>query len=198
MNALINLVGQRFGRLVVVKHIRLSLWECVCDCGTVKQVEGTKLKTKQTTSCGCYRRDKHKTHGGTYDKNYTLWQNILSRCGNTANPKYHRYGGRGITLCDRWKKYENFREDMGERPEGRTLDRIDNNVGYCKENCRWATPKEQAHNSRWLKLTDEQVATIREDKRRLVIVAEEYGITPAYVSKIRLGQVRAAARKEVR
>ena len=145
-------VGERFGRLVAVAPCATSTLKCRCrcDCGTVKQVRAYSLRAGTTRSCGClYTRHgyggKHKS--GTYSS----WANMISRCTN-KNHSWANYGGRGITVCKRWLKFENFLSDMGECPLGHSIDRRDNSLGYKPGNCRWTTPKQQARNKRTNKL----------------------------------------------
>jgi len=148
--------GDKFGQLIVVKAYceknPSGKWKhlCECECGNKKTIVGNHLKGGKILSCGCYiakitseRMTKHGKHGS---QTYSIWKGMRKRCNNPNEPAYPRYGGAGIKVCDRWSNYELFLEDMGERPEGLTIDRIDGAKGYYNENCRWATYTEQARN----------------------------------------------------
>jgi len=153
----IDIAGKRFGRLVVLregpKHTNGKLrWYCDCDCGQVSLVLGNLLRTGVTSSCGCYRNDakKHGHCGVTWQSpTYKSYRMMLNRCNNPRATGFENYGGRGILVCSRWSNsFENFLADMGVRPVGTTLERKNNDAGYSKRNCKWATPKEQASNRR--------------------------------------------------
>jgi hypothetical protein len=162
----IDLAGQTFGRLYIESYAgrrgRKSAWLCRCDCGGSTVTTTSCLRSGHTISCGCFHKEivaqtgrANITHGDYGSPTYISWKAMHARCGNPNHEAYDRYAGRGIGICDRWGSYENFRADLGERPVGMTLERVDNDKGYDPSNCVWATPSEQALNRR-------QAASIQE------------------------------------
>lgn len=151
-----DLTGRVFGRLTVVrlapKRGRRTYWRCACECWQEIEVWAWNLKNGHIQSCGCLHRELMTAHGHArkraHTREYTTWKSMWQRCANPKHTAFKYYGGRGIRVCKRWEVFENFLEDMGERPAGKTLDRKDNNAGYTPKNCRWATHKEQIHNRR--------------------------------------------------
>lgn len=187
----INLIGQRFGRLVVLSQSRQmygdrTAWECLCDCGEKTVVCGSSLKRGFTKSCGCLQKEllskKQTTHGYFKERNpmpeVKTWCSMKSRCYNPSNPSYPHYGGAGVVVCKRWlHSICNFIKDMGKRPSNEhSLDRINVYGNYEPSNCRWATIKEQNRNKKtniWLELNGK--------KMLLVDWAKKLGISQATI-----------------
>ena len=150
-----DLTGKRFGKLVALKGFRdrgATRWECKCDCGTVTTPLYMNLTTGRTTSCGCGVIEAVTTHGLSKTKEYRAWRCMWDRVTRKTGKAWRNYGSRGITVCKRWEKLENFISDMGPAPSPKhSVDRIDNDKGYSKSNCRWATPIQQRRNRRYRK-----------------------------------------------
>ena len=188
MRTRIDLTGQVFGDLTVTHHVERRKWACLCSCGATAKVAIDKLRSGHTTSCGHKRVDilkaRSTSHGqakrGATSPEYRVWRSAIGRCTNPTNAAWGRYGGRGITVCPEWATFEQFYADMGPRPEGTSLDRIDNDRGYAPDNCRWATSKEQQNNRR-----SNVHVTIDGVTRTLKQWAEHFGISYAVVKERR-------------
>jgi len=154
---IIDITGHKFGRLTVIERAvnkgTKIMWHCICECGEKTTCRGEHLRNGLISSCGCLAIEMQTKHGMARTPIYWVWQNMKDRCNNPNNPQFSDYGGRGVKVCDRWMaKFEHFHADMGDCPQGMTLDRIDNNRGYCKDNCQWSTRRNQVLNRRNTKL----------------------------------------------
>jgi hypothetical protein len=179
MGKFIELVGKRFGRLVVIKRNPGpkigSKWMCLCDCGKTKVIIGSNLRAGYTQSCGCLHREKsveaNIKHGGQYMPEYKVWCGIRNRCFNPRAPRYPYYGGRGIKVSEKWSSFNQFITDMGPRPHGRySIERVDGNKDYEPGNCIWATQKTQMRNTkRTIRVT------VNGQEKPLITWCEEFG-----------------------
>ena len=148
------LAGNKYGRLTVIKDAKQDrfghiLWECLCECGKKCVVAGYSLESGNTKSCGCLSNENRTKHGMHESAEYSTWESMIQRCTNEKAHAYKHYGGRGIVVCERWKDFKNFFEDMGEKPnKSFSIERRDNNKGYYPENCYWATKTIQSRNTR--------------------------------------------------
>lgn len=169
-----DLTDLRFGRLTVLERAPRdgstthAQWICRCDCGTTKTVNSSALRNGHTVSCGCLRRElliaRSIKHGlmprDNRSPSYSSWANMIARTTNPDHPRWADWGGRGITVCERWRQFPAFLADMGEKPPGTSIERKDNSLGYEPGNCCWATPAEQNRNKRSTKLTVTMITLI--------------------------------------
>lgn len=161
MPEVVDLTGQVFGRLTVVRRSqerhssRQALWDCECECGSKAVALSARLRAGRTRSCGCLRKQTaakqgrlNASHRMTGTPTYRSWRAMHERCLDPSSKRYCDYGGRGISVCSEWRSFESFYSDMGVRPRGATLGRVDNDAGYCKANCAWQGRLPQARNRR--------------------------------------------------
>lgn len=149
----IDITSKRFGKLLALFPCRRaddksSVWLVQCDCGKQSFASSSNLIKNRVVSCGCYGKSANKTHGLTNSPTYRSWQHMKTRCSKKTGRWAYLYNGKGIRVCDQWLKFDGFLKDMGERPPGTSIDRINGNGNYEPGNCRWATPAEQSRNTR--------------------------------------------------
>lgn len=171
-------LGQRYGRLLVTERApnksatdTNARWKCVCDCGRETVQYGQDLKKGKVISCGCWNDEKRYKHGMAKTAIYNIWQHIHQRCENPKDAAYENYGGRGIKVCERWNSFENFVADMGIRPTGYSIDRINNDGNYEPSNCRWATTKQQLNNRR-----NNRVLELNGERKTVAEWADQLGV----------------------
>lgn len=180
-----SFIGKRFGRLVVTSLAYIkdaSYWNCKCDCGNTCIVRRNGLTTGNTQSCGCLQKESVTTHGMKSNPLYPVWGDMIGRCENEKDKDYKHYGARGIKVCDRWHNINNFIADMGERPEGYEIERIDVEGDYCPENCVWLDHKGQMRNT-----TRNRMITYEGKTQCLSAWAEEFGFN-ADTARFRLNR----------
>lgn len=198
-----KLDGMRFGRYVVLKFAgkdkgNNAKWLCRCDCGKEKTVLGTLLKNGSTKSCGCLKKELHScwniTHGQSRKTTYRIWDGMIRRCSDPKNPQYKYYGGKGINVCNKWKKFSGFFEDMGVRPPGLTLERKDSHGNYEKANCIWATYTTNLRNRPgYIKLSIEKAQEIRKLLQEGALsqrkIAKMYNVPHSIIGKIKNNEI---------
>jgi hypothetical protein len=188
----LDLTGRRFGRLLVLGALPSTgngrKWRCQCDCGNETEIRAYRLNKGYVHSCGCLTREvtaeRNRTHGMSHTPTHRIWCGMNTRCYNESSKDYRHYGGRGITVCDRWRNsFEAFLSDMGERPPGMSIERVDNSKGYEPGNCRWASQKEQTRNRRGLRYLEMSGET-----KCLAAWATERGMKPTtLLTRLHLG-----------
>lgn len=188
MPRLIDLTGHQYGRWSVLSRApnqgEKVMWNCRCECGAVKPVQAGRLRFFDDPPCGCM--PNNLKHGMLKSREYSSWKAMRARCLNPTDKDWPNYGGRGISICDEWDDFSVFFSDMGHRPEGQTLGRMDNAGNYTPSNCRWETPTQQQRNRRG-GLNVQAVRQIRKlvaDGLPHSKIAKRFGVTRSNISHI--------------
>ena len=204
----LDLIGEKYERLTVIaegpRHQGRSTWVCRCDCGEEVTVRVGAIRSGNSKSCGCLQKETASAYcrsspirkrresdpaSKIHHPLYATWQGMIRRCYLPSEPSYKRYGARGIAVCDRWRNdFWAFANDMGARPEGHSIDRIDNDGNYEPSNCRWATPVEQTRNRRCNVLDESDVSFIRtllSFGMTPTSIGNEYGLGASRISHIK-------------
>lgn len=202
-----KIIGKKFGKLTPIERNSGGYFLCRCDCGEVKSIRGANIRGGLTKSCGCIKseitRERNYKHGLRHTRFYSIWLNMLDRCRNSNNINFHNYGGRGISVCEEWTNFENFRDDMYKEYNEKVvvvpncqIDRIDNDGGYEKRNCRFVTPKENNNNKdcrriSLRKLNEQQVKEIFKIKELRGLsnkkIGKMFGVSSTVIFKILKG-----------
>lgn len=198
----IDLTGKSFGEWVVLSYSHTNArgvlhWVCRCSCGTVSEICGNNLKSGKTTNCGCTKAkrtaDRNTTHGMSKTRVYKIWAGMIQRCSNPNRRAYKYYGERGISVCDRWRDFKNFFDDMGDPPsEKHSLERVDNDGWYEPSNCKWATSEVQSRNNRNCKLKKDQVLSIKKEldsEKTIADIARTFDVSESLIRAIRNKEV---------
>lgn len=189
-NQIIDLTHMRFGRLVVLHRSPINsksgnaIWVCLCDCGNQVNVIGSHLRSGHTVSCGCNRTTEN-ANGHSKERLYRIWRGMINRCTNLRNVNFKWYGGRGISVCSEWLKYDAFRRWAlaSGYTDTMTIDRVDLGGNYCPENCRWVDMKTQANNR-----TNNRNIRFQGEVYTVAQLAETFGISSATIfNRLRLG-----------
>ncbi len=190
--------GQVFGRLQVISLAGANrMWRCTCQCGATAIVQGAHLNSGHSKSCGCLKREVSSAnrvaaltvHGMSKTPTWNTWRSMHKRCLYSDFIGYALYGGRGISVCPEWGLFETFYRDMGARPPGKSLDRIDTNGNYEPGNCRWATPAEQGQNRRNNKLCWDVVREIRSSNDTYTQLAIRFGVSWGLIKQVRINAI---------
>lgn len=186
---------EKHGRWEVLSFVQCGKYKKAiarCQCGKEKMVLYENLVRGKSLSCGCLRSElvskNFKTHGKTKTSTYKSWAHMKGRCLNALDPAYKDYGGRGIFVCDRWMKFDNFYEDMGDCPQGFSIERINVEDGYHKDNCKWIEKNLQQRNTRKTVFTEEKIKTIREMLKEGVktsFLAGQHNVGQGHIRQIR-------------